>query len=250
MKDMKIIPGVYRLGGFWGAGIWGANVYLLVDDDLTLVDTGFKGRAGQILRKITKLGYSYSDIARIIITHHHADHIGSLAVLKKVTQVNVIAHPADAPYIDGRLPQPGPARPRWLSKASASFQWMWATAPVVVDILVNDGDELPILGGIKILHVPGHTPGSICLFLQSKRLVITGDVIAHRFSLRLPSKGFTVDLAQEILSVKKVASLDFDIVCFGHGLPLMHKARPSVVNFADKLDSSSKSHKQCTSNPL
>jgi len=129
VKDWEVIPGVYRLSGFWGAGIWGANVYLLVDNDLTLVDTGFKGRARQIMRNVMKLGYSPSEIVRIIITHHHADHIGSLAVIKNITQAKVIAHPADTPYIDGRLPQPGPTMPRWLSKALASFQWMWALAP-------------------------------------------------------------------------------------------------------------------------
>lgn len=235
MKDLEVIPGVFLIGGFWGAGVWGANVYLLVDDDLTLVDTGFKGRTGQILRKIVKLGYSHSDIARIIITHHHADHIGSLAELKKLTKASVIAHPADAPYIDGRLPQPGPARPKWLSRALTTFQWMWATAPVEVDMLVNDGDELAILGGIKIFHVPGHTPGSISLFLQSKRLVIVGDVIANRFGLRLPSYGFTVDLAQEVASVRKIAMLDFDVICFGHGSPIIHKAHVAVVNFANRL---------------
>lgn len=66
-------------------------------------------------------------------------------------------------------------------------------------------------------------------------LVIAGDVIAHRFGLRLRSRGFTVDIAQEILSVKRVANLEFDIICFGHGSPLMHKARPTTANFADKL---------------
>lgn len=241
MKDTEIIPGVYRLSGFLGTGVWGANVYLLVDDDLSLVDTGFTGRVGQILRKITELGFSPSDVARIIITHHHADHVGSLAAIKKVTQAKVIAHPADAPYIDGRLPQPGTARPEWMSKRLAPFQRLWSISPVPVDGLVNEGDELPILGGIKILHVPGHTAGSICLFLQSKRLVIAGDVIAHRFGLRLPSRGFTIDIAQEILSVKRVASLEFEVICFGHGSPLKHKARPAVVKFADRLDQCSES---------
>jgi len=104
----EIIVGVYLLSGFLGVGVWGANVYLLVDgDDLALVDTGFFGRADQILEQIEELGYSPSDINRIIITHHHADHIGSLAELKRITQAEVIAHPADAPYIDGTLPQPG-----------------------------------------------------------------------------------------------------------------------------------------------
>lgn len=70
--------------------VWGANIYLLVDDDLTLVDIGFFGRVEQILRKITQPDFLPSDIARIIITHHHADHVGSLTVLKKDTQAEVI----------------------------------------------------------------------------------------------------------------------------------------------------------------
>jgi len=232
---IQIITGVYLLSSFLGIGAWGANVYLLVDDDLTLVDTGFSGRADLILEQIEELGYSPSDVKRIIITHHHADHTGGLAALKRATQAEVIAHPADAPYIDGTLPQPGPVRPQWLSKLLAHFSWLLATEPVVVDTLVNDGDELPILGGIKILHTPGHTPGSICLYLQSKDLLIAGDLLAHRFGLRLPSKSFTVDIAQEIQSVKRVASLEFDIICFGHGLPIMRNAHHIVANFADRL---------------
>ena len=107
---------------------------------------------------------------------------------------------------------------------------------MAVDVLVSDGDELPILGGITILHTPGHTPGSISLLLQHKGVLIVGDVLAHRlFRLRLPSRGFTVDIAQEILSIKRVARLEFDTICFGHGPPIVYKARPAVVNFAHVL---------------
>jgi glyoxylase-like metal-dependent hydrolase (beta-lactamase superfamily II) len=232
---IQIVAGVYLLSGFLGAGVWGANVYLLVGDDLTLVDAGFFGRADRMLEQIEELGYSSSAINRIIITHHHADHIGSLAALKRATKAEVIAHPADAPYIDGRLPQPGPARPQWLSKLLARFSWLWATEPVVVDMQVNDGDELPILGGIKILHTPGHTPGSICLYLRSQKLLIAGDLLAHRFGLRLPARGFTVNITQEIQSINRIASLEFDIICFGHGSPIMHNAHQAVADFADRL---------------
>ena len=234
---MLVTTHVYQLRGIWGSGVWGANVFLLVGNNLTLVDTGFKGRATHTLKEVRQLGYSPSDIANIIITHHHADHIGSLAALKKATRAKVIAHPADAPYIDGRLPQPGPARPEWLSKALAPLHRLWGAAPAAVDILVNDGDELPILGGIRVFHTPGHTPGSISLFLLQERLIIVGDVLAHRHRLSLPSKVFTVNLAQEIQSIKKVASLDFDIICFGHGSPLVHQARPAIINFAETLAS-------------
>ena len=231
----KITPHVYQLSGIWGAGVWGANIFLLTGDNLTLVDTGFRGRTKQILKATRRLGYSPSDIGNIIITHHHADHIGNLASLKGLTGAKVIAHPADIPYIDGRLPQPGPIGPRWLKKTLASLFSLWTTTPVIVDVLVNDGDVLPMLGGIKVLHSPGHTPGSICLFLPQERLVIAGDVLTNTFRLSLPSKGYTVDIAQEIQSIQVVASLDFDTICFGHGSPLIGNARPAVYDFARML---------------
>jgi glyoxylase-like metal-dependent hydrolase (beta-lactamase superfamily II) len=218
-------------------GIWGANVFLLVGDTLTLVDTGFKGRSVHILREIARLGYSPTDVTSIIITHHHADHVGSLAALKEVTRAKVMAHHADASYIDGSLPQPGPTKPEWLSATLAPFHELWATTPVAVDVLVSDGDELPIMGGIKILHTPGHTPGSISLFLEKERLVIVGDVLSRTAGLSLPSKAFTINLVQEIQSIRKVASLDFDLICFGHGLALTHKAHQTIIDFARRIDS-------------
>ena len=106
---MRVTGRVHQLGGILGTGVLGANVYLLLDKELTVVDTGLRGRHRQILRQIKHLGYSPSDIATIIVTHHHADHVGSLASLKLITGARVIAHRADAPYIDGTLPQPGPS---------------------------------------------------------------------------------------------------------------------------------------------
>ena len=234
---MLLTSNIYQLNSIRGMGIWGANVFLLVGDTLSIVDTGFKGRSVHILREIAQLGYSPTDITNIIITHHHADHTGSLADLKEVTQAKVIAHPADTPYIDGSLPQPGPAKPEWLSDKLASLYGLWATIPVPVDVLVNDGDKLPILGGIKVLHTPGHTLGSISLFLEKEGLIIVGDVLSRKAGLRLPSKAFTIDIVQEIQSIRRVASLDFTLICFGHGLALSRKARQTVTDFAGRIES-------------
>jgi glyoxylase-like metal-dependent hydrolase (beta-lactamase superfamily II) len=227
----RITAQVYQLSGVFGAGVLGANVYLLAGEKLTLVDAGFKGRATHILRAARKLGYSPSDIDEIIITHHHADHVGSLARLKEITGARIVAHPADAPYIDGRLPQPAPYVPPWLKSTLSSFLNLWSTAPSAVDMEVEDGDEFPILGGIKVLHMPGHTHGSICLYLSRERLVIAGDVLSNTFGLSLPSKEYTVDLTQEIRSIQLLSGLDFDILCFGHGTPLIGGARSAVVGF-------------------
>ncbi len=233
---MRVTDRIIQIGGRWGNGFLGANVFFLLDSKLTIVDTGFKGRAMQILKEARLHGYRASDITNIIITHHHADHMGSLAELKKLSGARVIAHSADAPYIDGTQPQPGPSRPAWLGKALSPCPGLWGCAPSGVDIPVNDNDELPILGGIKVLHTPGHTPGSISLYLKQEKALIVGDLLANRFGLSLPSRMFTVDLAQEIESIKRILSLDFEVVCFGHGPPLTQNAHESISRLARKFE--------------
>jgi len=234
---MRISPRIIRIGGTFGAGVWGANVYLLIDDNLTLIDTGFRGRARQILRKVRRLGFSPSDITHIIITHHHADHIGSLAILKEITGAKVLAHPADAPYIDGRLPQPGPARPSLLGRTLHRLSRFFPVAPSTVDQAINEGDVLPVLGGLHVLHTPGHTSGSICILSPEERVLIAGDLLANRFRLGLPSRTFTVNIEQEISSIKRLIRLDFGIICFGHGAPITHDPVRTVNGLIQKLES-------------
>ena len=233
---MRVTDRIIQIGGRWGSGFLGANVFFLLDSKLTIVDTGFKGRAMHILKEARLHGYRASDIANIIITHHHTDHMGSLAELKKLTGARVIAHPADAPYIDGTQPQPGPSRPAWLGKVLSSFPKLWGATPATVDMLASENDELPILEGIKVLHTPGHTPGGISLYLEHEKVLIVGDLLANRFGLSLPSRMFTVNLAQEIESINRIVGLDFEVVCFGHGPPLIQNARESISSFARKFE--------------
>ncbi len=234
---MFVTKNVYQLSGRRGARPWGANVFLLLDKNVTVVDTGLGGRAASILNDVRRLGYKSSDVAYIILTHHHADHVGSLAELKKATGAKIMAHTADAPYIDGTLPQPGPARPKWLMMLLSPFGRMWASMPAEVDKLLNDGNELPMLGGVRIMHTPGHTPGSICLFIPQEKLVIVGDLLSNRSRPGLPSRIFTADMVQEVNSIKKLASLDFDIMAFGHGRPVLHEAHHAVTRLVEKLES-------------
>jgi glyoxylase-like metal-dependent hydrolase (beta-lactamase superfamily II) len=228
----EVIPGIFQLSRWWDQADLGSNVYLIdTVGELTLVDTGFKGKESLIVERVRGLGYSPSRISSIIITHHHTDHTGGLAGLVEITGASVIAHAADAPYIDGRLPQPGPLRPGWLSRASHPFHHFLATRPVKVDHEVADGDELPLAGGIRILHTPGHTPGSICILLKSNGTVFTGDLLAQRFGLKWPSIPFTADVAQLKQSAKKLAGQKFESACFGHGSPIKVNANKRIGHF-------------------
>jgi glyoxylase-like metal-dependent hydrolase (beta-lactamase superfamily II) len=229
----RVIPGVFQLSRWWDQADLGSNVYLIdAGDELTLIDAGYKGKELLIIERVRNLGYSPSRITTIIITHHHPDHIGGLAGLVEITRARVVAHTADTPFVDGRLPQPGPARPGWLRRAARPFNRLLATPPVKVDIEVGDGDELPLAGGISILHTPGHTPGSICVFLKRGGVVFTGDLLAQRFGLKWPSIPFTADVAQLKHSVKKLAGYEFESACFGHGSPIRVNAGTRIRRFA------------------
>jgi glyoxylase-like metal-dependent hydrolase (beta-lactamase superfamily II) len=109
--------------------------------------------------------------------------------------------------------------------------------PAAVDELVKDGDHLDLLGGATVVHVPGHTPGSIALHFPAERLLICGDAIDFRRGrLGPPSKAFTDDMEQAISSLRRLAELDFEVLCPGHGAPLTSGAREGVRAMVRGLD--------------
>jgi glyoxylase-like metal-dependent hydrolase (beta-lactamase superfamily II) len=221
---MEIIPKVHLV-----PGLRGANVYLLLGETLTLVDTGMPGSEQTILGYIGGLDLAAGDLARIVITHHHLDHVGSLAAIKQRTAAQVLAHPGDAPFISGEQPPP-PSQSailRFLFRLLAPV--LPQADPAPVDVTVQDGDRLDLLGGATVVHVPGHTPGAIALHVPSERLLICGDVIDHRGNrLGPPPKPFTADMDQALASLRRLAELEFDVLCPGHGAPLVGGAGEGV----------------------
>jgi glyoxylase-like metal-dependent hydrolase (beta-lactamase superfamily II) len=196
---------------------------------MNLVDTGMPGSDETILTYIDSLGFDARSLTRIVITHHHLDHVGSAAALKRSTSAQVLAHPGDAIFISGeQIPRPPQSLGRRLL-----FRLMAPLIPsaesVPVDMPVHDGDHLDLLGGATVVHVPGHSPGAIALHLPSERVLICGDAIDHRSGrLGPPPKAFTVDMNQAIASIRCMAKLEFDILCPGHGTPLVGGADEQV----------------------
>jgi glyoxylase-like metal-dependent hydrolase (beta-lactamase superfamily II) len=229
---MEIIPNVHLV-----PGMRGANVYLLLGRTLTLVDTGMPGSEETILNYISSLGRDAADLARIVITHHHLDHVGSLAAIKRRTSAQVLAHPGDAPFLSGEQPPP-PARgaiTRLLFRLLTPA--MPQADPAPVDVSVQDWDRLDVLGGATVVHVPGHTPGAIALHFPSERLLICGDVIDHRRNrLGPPPKAFTADMNQAVASLRRLAELEFDVICPGHGAPIIGGAGEQVRAMVRALD--------------
>lgn len=213
----------------------GVNIILIAEDKLTLVDTGFRGSSPQIVSFVRSLGRSVADISLIIITHNHLDHVGGLAELKMLTRAKVAAHTADISDSENQLPYPKIGRKLLHIPPFSILRPLRYATTGDIDIRLEGGEVLSPLGGLEVIHTPGHTPGSICLFSPQKKLLIVGDVLNKRYrNLRLPPKMVSTDLTQAIDSVKRISRLDFDILCFGHGNPLTTDASARVHNLLNQ----------------
>jgi glyoxylase-like metal-dependent hydrolase (beta-lactamase superfamily II) len=237
MKEctMKITEGIHKVDGTRTG-----HAYLVEGADrLALVDTGLAGSTDAVLRAVAALGRSPQDLREIIITHWHADHMGSLAELAERTGAQVCVHAADAPIVRGEQPMPEFRGGNILASMVLRMSSMMMGRPPKpsrVDRELQDGDELEV-GDVKVVHTPGHTPGHIALYMPSKRVLFVGDAIFNwpLRGLQAPAAMVSADTAQAKESIRKLAGLECDIVCFGHGPALTREAGARLRRFAEGL---------------
>lgn len=164
------------------------NWYLIEENGrLTLVDAGFPGHYNVYKKGLKMLGKTSKDIEAIVLTHAHADHIGFAEKVRKETGVPVFVHKEDAKMACKSLQLP------WVGLLSNA--WRAYTAKMLGVAIVNgvftlphltkvqtveDGQVLDIPGKPRILHTPGHTNGEICLLLEERNVLISGDTIVTR----------------------------------------------------------------------
>ena len=220
-------------------GLQVGRVYLIVGDDgLSLIDSSLPGSEAKIAAEIASIGYSIRDLRRILITHAHFDHIGSLAALQRISQAQVYVHALDAAVTRGEQAQARPD-PRSLPLASRLLAAMSSSsagpAGARVDYELQDHTPLDeVLPGLVALHMPGHSPGHVVYWLPARKLVFCGDVVLNMVGLRLPIRAFTPDMDEERRSLRKMAALAPMILCPGHGQPIIGGAADRLQSFAHK----------------
>ena len=205
----------------------GCNTYVIIDNGITLVDTGLRGNVAKIYEYIEKLGYTPKDIKRIIITHAHLDHINCLHKLKEDTGAEVMVGEKDVDIVSGKKP---------LSTTKGVFGLIFNTLnvyyhykPVNVDRSLKDGDTIGVLGGLSVVYLGGHSEGNIGLYSASRKLFFSSDsirVIDGRLVAPLPR--FTEDMPGAINAIKRISELDFDVMLPGHGTPVLKDASAKV----------------------
>jgi len=210
----------------------GSNVYLVKGvEGITVVDTGLPGSAGKIVDYVESTGWHHSDVKTIVLTHSDIDHAGSAARLREKTKAKVAVHEADAPRLSGEK--------QWKT-VEGVFDLLFRAAGIVMrfnrlkaDVLLKDSD---VIDGLIVVHTPGHTEGSICLYLPGRALFV-GDALVsnHRRVLSLPRRSMSVDLNLAKGSIKKISQLDYSVLLPGHGPPIEQDALAIAREFVTRI---------------
>jgi glyoxylase-like metal-dependent hydrolase (beta-lactamase superfamily II) len=232
----QMAPGVHRLHTRY------ENWYLLEDGGrLTVLDTGLPGNWGDFSRALSQLGHTPADIEAVLITHHHPDHAGNAERLR-ASGAQVLAHPADAPYLRGEQHMGNTSivpflRHPWFVRYLAHIVANRVTRTPAIAQLdeLTDGEVLDVPGSPRVIHAPGHTAGSCALFLEDRSLLFSGDALVTldmtrgRTGPQIIRGPFTEDADRALESLGVLAATNAQTVLPGHGEPWTDGVRRAVA---------------------
>jgi glyoxylase-like metal-dependent hydrolase (beta-lactamase superfamily II) len=219
---MKIADGLYRIGSDI------VNSYLVVGGDgVTIIDAGLPRYWKLLNSELARIGLTLDDVRALILTHGDTDHIGFAGRLSREKGVPAYLHPADADR--ARLEVKKPNRGWGPVKAGPLASFLWYSAregglrirPAGELRPAEDGQVLDVPGSPRIIHVPGHTPGSVAVHVPAADALFAGDTMTTRNVLTGATgprpAPFTLQPRQALASLDRIEGVDATWVLPGHG---------------------------------
>jgi glyoxylase-like metal-dependent hydrolase (beta-lactamase superfamily II) len=219
---MQIANGLYRVGSDI------VNSYLIVDKDgVTIIDAGLPGYWKRLAAELAAIGKNLGDVRALILTHGDTDHIGFAARLYRETGIAAYIHKADVDRARLIVKKPnsgwGPV------KIGPLTGFLWYSArngglrikPATELKTVEDNEVLDVPGSPRIIHTPGHTPGSVTVHVPAVDALFPGDMMTTRNVLTgvtgpKPAP-FTLEPAQAVASLDRIEGVDATWLLPGHG---------------------------------
>ena len=196
----KVWRDVYAIGGPDITSPSDCCVYLVDAGELVLIDSGVGGSFIELVENIRVLGFDPRQLKTVIVTHAHIDHIGALADFQRQYGVSLVAHELDTPAIES-------------GKGTGAEFYGVAYTPGKVDIKIKQSETCLSFSrhDLNLVHIPGHTPGSMAVYVDMEQRVLFGQDIHGPY---VPEWG--ADPAQAVTSLQKLLDLKADILCEGH----------------------------------
>ncbi len=235
MKLEKIISGVYYIEGE-EEFMPDSHIYLIGEPkkhDLTLVDAGIFGKGEKKIKALKDAGIKLSDIKRIILTHTHLDHIGGLKeIMKHIPNIELWIHETEAEQLEA-----GDERTVYgMELFRKMFQSQFGIKPGEFCFKVHrklKGGETLNLGGMKwrVIHVPGHSMGSIALYNPHRMILISGDTVYADYNIgRFDLFGASGEELKR--SLYKLGELKVKILLPGHNRIMKNVPHDYILNTA------------------
>lgn len=225
----QLAPGIHRLGNEY------VNCYLIEEgNDLTLVDGGLPAFRDQLEAYLQSRGRTVGDIAAVILTHAHSDHIGMVEGVRRTADAPVHVHAKDAEMArtgkihkrDGSM-LPYLRYPALYKLFLVAGRAGAARTPNVELVTTFDGAEqdLDVPGRPRVIPTPGHSPGHVAFHLPEQGVLIAGDALCTynpltgRRGPQLMPKAFAADSLQMLASLEALERIDATMTLLGHGEP-------------------------------
>ena len=203
MRTRQIVENVYQVGGAAISDVRDGAVYLLDFDELVLIDSGAGPGFEKTIRNIETIGFDPSKISTVILTHCHMDHIGGATLFRQHCGSRIVMHALDAEIIE-----------RGDQHMTAAWCFGIYLQPFRIDVKLRGNQGRLVFGehAVNWIHIPGHTPGSIALYLGEggKRILFAQDMSAPLL------EDFKCDPIAWRESMDKLLTLEADILCDSH----------------------------------